>query len=75
MGFLKKVIGWLSKAHFLASLAMFFFIVLIVVNEDIAIRAFLLVPVVFLYALSKVMYSIDQKASTDEIIKKYKEKH
>ena len=74
MGLITKMAEWLSKLHFLASLAMFFFIVLMVVNDDIGIRAILLVPVVFFYALSKVMYSIDQKVSTDEIIKKYKNK-
>jgi Sec-independent protein secretion pathway component TatC len=69
-----KIAEMLSKLHFMAALAMFFFIALMVVSDDMAVRALLLVPVVLLFALSKLMYSIDQKTSTDEIIKHYKKR-
>lgn len=62
----------LSKLHFLAALGMFFFIAMMVVSDEISVRAFLLLPVVLLFILSKVMYSIDQKTSTERIIKHYK---
>lgn len=65
---------YLSKLHFLFSLAMFFFIAIMVVSDDLTTRALLLLPVVLLFSLSKIMYSIDQKTSTDAIIKKYKKR-
>jgi hypothetical protein len=63
-----------SKLHFGASLAMFFFIAMMVVEDEMAVRALLLVPVVLLFMLTKVMYSIDQQVSTEKIVKHYKNK-
>jgi hypothetical protein len=65
---------WFSKLHLLATLAMFFFIAMMVVEGEMRIRALLLIPVVLLFMLTKVMYSIDQKVSTDKIVKHYKDK-
>ena len=59
----------LLPLHFILSFAMFFFIVLIVVEEDIAVRVFLLVPVVICWSASKVLYSMDQAAKIDEMKK------
>ncbi|MBD3210460.1 hypothetical protein GF318_03705 [Candidatus Micrarchaeota archaeon] len=72
MSFVTILAEWFSRLHFLAALAMFFFIALMVLEEDRFIRALMLLPVVLFYTLSKVMYSIDQKASTDRIVEKYK---
>jgi hypothetical protein len=65
---------WFSKLHFLATLAMFFFIVMMVVQDEMAIRALLLIPVVLLFFLTKVMYSIDQQVSTEKIIRHYRKR-
>ncbi len=64
---------WFSKFHFIATLAMFFFIAMMVVEEEMAVRALLLVPVVLLYFLSKVMYSLDQ-ISGEGISERHKKK-
>jgi len=74
MSFFVSLAEYLSKLHFLFSLAMFFFVAMMVVSDDLTTRALLLLPVVLLFALSKIMYSIDQKTSTDAIIKKYKKR-
>lgn len=64
----------LSKLHFVAALGMFLFIALIVVSDDLATRVLLLLPVVLLYSISKIMYAIDQKTSTDRIVRHYKKR-
>jgi Sec-independent protein secretion pathway component TatC len=74
MSFSLRMAEALSKLHFVAALGMFLFIALMVVSDDLHTRAFLLIPVVLLYGLSKIMYAIDQKTSTDRIVKHYKKK-
>jgi hypothetical protein len=58
------------RAQFLAALAMFFSIALMVVQNDIAIRAFLLVPVIFFYYLSKILFAKEQEERVGKIIQK-----
>ncbi len=60
------------KAQFLAALAMFFSIALMVIQNDIAIRALLLLPVVFFYYLSKILFVKEQTERVDRIIEKVK---
>jgi Sec-independent protein secretion pathway component TatC len=74
MSFPIRLAEMLSKLHFVAALGMFLFIALIVVSDDISTRVLLLLPVVLLYSLSKIMYAIDQKTSTDRIVKHYKKR-
>jgi Sec-independent protein secretion pathway component TatC len=74
MSFPLRLAEMLSKLHFVAALGMFLFIALIVVSDDITTRVFLLLPVVLLYSVSKIMYAIDQKTSTDRIVKHYKKR-
>ena len=49
----------LPKFHILATYAMFFFIVLIVLEEKLEVRAILLLPIVLLWFISKVLYTKD----------------
>jgi cell division protein FtsW (lipid II flippase) len=58
------------RAQFLAALAMFFCIALMVMQNDIAIRAFLLVPVIFFYYLSKILFAKEQEERVGKIIQK-----
>ena len=72
MSFSLRLAEALAKLHFVAALGMFLFIALMVISDDIETRALLLLPVVLLYGLSKIMYAIDLKTSTDKIVKHYK---
>jgi len=53
------------KLHFIAALAMFLFIAFMVVENDQAKRAFLLVPVVICYAASRILFAMDQANMVD----------
>jgi hypothetical protein len=72
MSIITKSAEWFSKLHFLATLAMFFFIAMMVVEDEMAVRALLLIPVVLVFVLQKIMYSIDQQVSTEKIVKEYR---
>jgi energy-coupling factor transporter transmembrane protein EcfT len=58
------------RAQFLATLAMFLFITIMVIQNDITIRAFLLLPVVLSYYLSKLLFVREMQERTDKIIEK-----
>jgi hypothetical protein len=60
------------RAQFLATLAMFLTVALMVVQDSIAMRAFLLLPVVFFYYLSKILFAREQQERVDRIIAKIK---
>ena len=61
------------KLHFIAGLAMFIFIALMVVENDMTKRALLLLPVVLFYVLSRVLQAADQSAMAGEMMERYKE--
>ena len=69
LSILKTLLG---KLNIIAALAMFFFIALMVVENDMAARAFLLIPVVILYFLSKILFSIDQANMVQDILERQK---
>jgi len=62
------------RPDFIVSLAMFVFIALMVVSNDITLRALLLVPVVLLFTVSKLLYTMDQSKRVDDVIERYKKK-
>lgn len=62
------------KLHFIAGLVMFFFVALMVVESDMTKRAFLLLPVVLFYSLSRVLQAIDQSAMAQEMLARCKSK-
>lgn len=62
------------RAQFLATLAMFLSITFMVIQSDITIRAFLLLPVILFYYLSKILFAKELQDKTDKIIEKVKAK-
>jgi hypothetical protein len=58
------------RGQFLATLAMFFSITLMVIQNDINIRAILLLPVIVFYYTSKILFAKAQQELADKIIKK-----
>ncbi len=60
------------KMHFIVGLLMFVFIALMVVENDITVRALLLVPVVICYSLSKILFSMDQAAMVEDMVSRKK---
>ena len=60
------------RAQFLATLVMFFSIALMVLQNDITIRALLLIPVVLFYYLSKILFAKEQQERVSKIIEKVK---
>ena len=54
------ILKTIAKFNFLATLAMFFFVAMMVVEESMEIRAYLLLPVVLFWYLSKMLFTIDQ---------------
>ncbi len=69
---LSSIMEVVLRAQFLSALAMFFSIALMVVQDDIAVRAFLLVPVIFFYYLSKVLFAKELQDKAGKIIEKVK---
>ncbi len=65
-----KEVVW--RANFISALAMFFCLAMMVVQDDIAIRAFLLLPVIFFYYLSKILFAKEQQDRVDRIIENIK---
>jgi Sec-independent protein secretion pathway component TatC len=63
-----------TKLHFIAGLVMFLFIAFIVVENDMAKRALLLLPVVIFYSLSKVLFSMDQAEMVKDILERQKKR-
>jgi len=72
MAILSTLKKMLFKLHFIAGLAMLFFVVLMVLEDDQTVRALLLVPVAVLYTASRILLSADNAATTSEIIERYK---
>jgi len=62
------------RADFIVGLVMFAFLALMVASNDFTVRGLLLVPVVLLYTISKLLYSIDQNKRCDEAMAEYKKK-
>ncbi|MBI5227194.1 hypothetical protein HY988_01280 [Candidatus Micrarchaeota archaeon] len=62
----------ITKMHFIVALAMFFFIALMVINDDLTQRALLLVPVVICYLISKILFAMDQADMTKNMMERYK---
>jgi len=60
------------RSQFVATLAMFFFIALMVVQDDAGSRALLLLPVIVSYYVAKLLFSMEQKERVDRIIEKLK---
>jgi hypothetical protein len=60
------------RAQFLATLAMFFSVALMAIQNDITIRAFLLLPVVLFYYLSKLLFAKEQEERVSKILAKIK---
>jgi c-di-AMP phosphodiesterase-like protein len=60
------------RLQFLAVLCMFISVILMVVQDDIAIRVLLLFPVILFYYLSKLLFAKEQQDKFDEIIRKIK---
>ena len=58
------------RAQFLATLAMFLSITLMVVQSDMTIRAFLLLPVILFYYLSKILFAKELQDKVDKLIEK-----
>jgi len=72
--FLSTLKALVLKLHFIAGLAMFLFVALMVVENDMTKRALLLLPVVLFYALSRILQAMDQSAMTQEMLERCKEK-
>jgi hypothetical protein len=76
----KKSHGWqpgpifegIAKLHFIVGLAMFLFIALMVVEDDLMMRALLLAPIVLLFWGSKVLFAIDQANMAADMMRRYK---
>ncbi len=68
---IKRLLG---KMYFVATLATFFFIALIVIQNDLAIRALLLLPVVVCYFLAWALYSMNQADMVHDIIEHQRER-
>lgn len=62
----------ITKMHFIFALVMFFFVALMVVEDDLARRAFLLLPIIALDIISKVLFSLDQIDRLDTVLERYK---
>ena len=62
------LIQFIPKFHFLAALAMFAFIAMMVVENDVAKRALLLVPIVICFTLSRILFSMDQANMVEDIV-------
>lgn len=62
----------IPKLHFLASLAMFAFIAMMVVESDVGTRAMLLLPIVVCYAASRILFSMDQADMVKGILERNK---
>ena|GEM_PF-2429148 len=62
----------ITKMHFVFGLVMFFFVALMVVEDDLARRAFLLLPIITLDILSKILFSLDQIDRLDSVLERYK---
>jgi hypothetical protein len=60
------------KGHFLATLAMFLFIGLMVVENDMAKRGLLLLPVIVCFYAAKLLFTLEQAERVDDIIARYK---
>jgi hypothetical protein len=60
------------RAQFIATLAMFLSITLMVVQGDMTIRAFLLLPVILFYYLSKILFAKELQDKVDKLIEKAK---
>lgn len=54
------ILKHLAKFNFLATLAMFFFVAMMVVEQSMEIRAFLLLPIVFFWYVAKILYTLDR---------------
>ena len=63
----------ITKMHFIVALVMFFFIALMVVTNDMAQRALLLLPIAICYLISKILFSMDQAEMTGQMMERYKE--
>lgn len=60
------------KLHFIAALGMFLFIAFMVVENDETARVFLLLPIVICYALSKILFAMDQANMVQDIVERQK---
>ena len=60
------------KLHFIAALGMFLFIAFMVVENDETARVFLLLPIVICYALSKILFAMDQANMVKDIVERQK---
>lgn len=59
------------RGQFLATLAMFLFIGLMVVENDAGKRAMLLLPVIISFYAAKMLFTLEQTARVDDIIARY----
>ncbi len=62
----------IPKLHFVFGLAMFLFVAMMVVEEDLSRRALLLLPIVILDIISKILFSMDQIGRLDGVLDVYK---
>jgi hypothetical protein len=68
--FLGSLAAGISKLHFIVGLGMFLFVALMVVEESVAARALLTLPVILLYMASKILFAIDQADMAGDIIRR-----
>jgi len=62
----------ITKMHFVFGLVMFLFIAMMVIEDDMARRAMLLLPIIIFDIITKMLYSMDQIDRMDDILEKYK---
>jgi len=67
-----SLLRFIFPFHFLATLAMFLFIALMVIENDQTARALLLLPVVASWFASKLLFSMDQAEKVKDIIQRNK---
>jgi hypothetical protein len=62
----------IPKFHTIAGLAMFFFVAVMVIENDVAARTMLLLPIVVCFMLSKVLFAMDQANMVKDIVERQK---
>lgn len=62
----------ITKMHFVFGLVMFLFIAMMVIEDDMARRAMLLLPIIIFDIITKMLYSMDQIDRMDDLVEKYK---
>jgi hypothetical protein len=68
------IIAVIAKMHFIIGLTMFLFVALMVVTDDVTVRALLLLPIVITFMIGKVLHAIDQANEVEMMMFRYKKR-